>query len=418
MAATIRQTITPFKLRVLETLKVQWSMPEDRQNKEDMAAYVEQLGLHLNKLSNHNAALKQKLTEWEQKLDKKSKLQKEEMALFQQMASDSEGAMQVSWRAEDRIEELKVLLDKVEKLMEKKQSSKAMDNEYKLHKIKIPPFTNNRRDWPRFWAAFEAAVHNQVSMSHQAKLLHLESLLTGEALKIVTEYSGRGDCYELAINDLLKRFGDENELVRQLVNELLDLPDPVNSKEICAFVDELEGILKQLGNAKIDTENKVLEVIITRKLSQQLAAKVVEEQQRSSHWSVGQLRKVLVNYADCIRQVDVQKSFQQSNRNVTNEQVGKQKEQSHENKARKDNRFVMFRSCPLCKDDHQPEQCRVFPSPQEKLARANFLHLCLNCLKAGHTKNQCWKKSPKCDKCGKEHFTFMCVRTNAVSPER
>lgn len=77
-------------------------------------------------------------------------------------------------------------------------------------------------------------------------------------------------------------------------------------------------------------------------------------------------------------------------------------------------------SCPCCNQRHKIIDCSEFKNftPENRLNRAIQLNLCLNCLRKGHTADDC--RLSTCRICKEKHNTLICTnrdknRTDSVS---
>lgn len=68
--------------------------------------------------------------------------------------------------------------------------------------------------------------------------------------------------------------------------------------------------------------------------------------------------------------------------------------------------------CAFCNQPHWNSQCTQYVTPEAKRNRAISLHLCLKCLKSGHTTAQC--RRTNCPKCNRPHDSALCNPAKAI----
>jgi hypothetical protein len=133
----------------------------------------------------------------------------------------------------------------------------------KLPKYELPKFRGD----PTLWIGFiEAAVGCQ-AISELQKLTYLLGCLEGDALKAVQGYGLIGDNYDLVLEHLKKRYGDEELLSKTFHSELINLPPPQNSTDsLRRFSESIERICRQLENMGHKEDTEIVAMTIMSKL--------------------------------------------------------------------------------------------------------------------------------------------------------
>ncbi|CAG7723204.1 unnamed protein product, partial [Allacma fusca] len=93
----------------------------------------------------------------------------------------------------------------------------------KLPKLELPSFAGNYVDWTAFADLFRASVHSQ-SLSGAQKLQYLKGALRGEALQLIQGYSISDANYLEAWNVLQRRYQNNREIVRSIINKFIRQP--------------------------------------------------------------------------------------------------------------------------------------------------------------------------------------------------
>ena len=99
---------------------------------------------------------------------------------------------------------------------------------------------------------FESAVHNNKDISKAEKMNYLVNLLEGAAQETVKGLSLNNSNYDVALDLLKERFGDEQVIVSAHINSLLNL-------EVVASVSDIKG-LRRLCD-KIEGQVRCLEAM-------------------------------------------------------------------------------------------------------------------------------------------------------------
>ena len=106
----------------------------------------------------------------------------------------------------------------------------------------LPTFKGNIFFWAESWDLFSVAVHDNPQYSPVEKFVHLRGHLDGEATKCLCGSSTTNDNYDVAVNLLKQRFGNETRQKESLMATLLDTSRCTDSeylRTLRGFVDEL-----------------------------------------------------------------------------------------------------------------------------------------------------------------------------------
>ncbi|XP_035220972.1 uncharacterized protein LOC118193921 [Stegodyphus dumicola] len=93
----------------------------------------------------------------------------------------------------------------------------------RLPKLTIAKFFGDSSNWQEFWSQFEAAIHNNDSLSKVNKFSYLKSLLGGVVYNAVSGLSLTKENYDSAIQLLINRFGRKDLVINAHMNKLLNL---------------------------------------------------------------------------------------------------------------------------------------------------------------------------------------------------
>ena len=92
----------------------------------------------------------------------------------------------------------------------------------RLPHITVPVFSNDVKEFPRFFKLFEAVYDKNPGLAAADKFYYLQSLLSGEALALVDHYPLTDAGYGLAVTALKERFDCQRTLASTYLNELLN----------------------------------------------------------------------------------------------------------------------------------------------------------------------------------------------------
>ena len=92
-------------------------------------------------------------------------------------------------------------------------------------KLQATKFDGNPLDWMKWFRIFQATI-DRSPMSLSEKLIHLQSLLTGEAKHLIDGYGCNGSLYVPALNRLEEHFGNPNRIVNAFLDKLSQFKSP------------------------------------------------------------------------------------------------------------------------------------------------------------------------------------------------
>ena len=103
----------------------------------------------------------------------------------------------------------------------------------------------------KWFSIFQATI-DRSPMSLSEKMIHLQSLLTGEAKHFIDGYGCNGSLYVPALNRLEEHFGNPNRIVNAFLDKLSqfkppNLTVPESYTQFSAFLLTLVDTFQQLG---------------------------------------------------------------------------------------------------------------------------------------------------------------------------
>ena len=118
-------------------------------------------------------------------------------------------------------------------------------------KLHPETFNGDPMKWIKWYSVFKATI-DQSPMSSAEKMIHLQSLLTGEAKALVDGYGCNGDLYAAALSRLQEHFGNSKRIVNAFLDKLSNfrnpnLSNPESYTQYSSFLLTLVDIFQQLG---------------------------------------------------------------------------------------------------------------------------------------------------------------------------
>ena len=88
-----------------------------------------------------------------------------------------------------------------------------------LERVKIPIFSGDKRNYPRWKAAFQACIDN-APVTPEYKMLQLRQYVSGEALKVIENLGHSSFAYEAAKDRLERKYGGKRRKVAIFLEDL------------------------------------------------------------------------------------------------------------------------------------------------------------------------------------------------------
>ena len=122
----------------------------------------------------------------------------------------------------------------------------------KLSKLDVIPFSGDKLKWPEFWDAFENAVHNNKKLSNIEKFNYLKSKLNGEAKSAILGLALSKENFDVAIQILKDRFGNEQGVTDLHYYKMINLSPAINkTSSLQSLLDSSLEVLKQNINQDV-----------------------------------------------------------------------------------------------------------------------------------------------------------------------
>ncbi|XP_068229371.1 uncharacterized protein [Palaemon carinicauda] len=231
----------------------------------------------------------------------------------------------------------------------------------RLPKLDLPHFTGDVLEWNSFWELYNVSVHHRGDLELIKKFSYLQSLLTRDALKLISGFKLGAANYSQAISLLRTTYGKKDEIKRVLVRRLLEMESPSpNSESLQSFRVNFECSIRSL-----ESENLELNELYTILLHGNLPKSVSETVKRryGDDWLVFDTFKIYleeeVHNLRSFVSADVNKPGTLSTIStftVNQSQSVKPKSKGNVNKFSSQ----QTGKCALCEGEHWRTQCETY----------------------------------------------------------
>ncbi|KAL0841423.1 hypothetical protein ABMA28_015107 [Loxostege sticticalis] len=304
-------------------------------------------------------------------------------------------------------------------------SSKCGDlyKSVKLPTISMPTFDGSYEHWLEFRDTFLSLVHTSTEISQIQKFHYLKSSLKGSAELVIDSLEFSAANYSVAWELLLNRYNNSNLLVHNHVKALFSI-QTITKESPASIRRPIDTILKNLRALKIlgeptDSWDTLIIYIVVSKLDQTTEREWEQYKYTSLNQNcsdtkvplkIDDLLQFLKRRADMLETLLV--SHSKGNHNIYNKKQNTQDNSKvhcnvSSNKSQHDSQSRSKISCVMCNSKHPLYSCQKFLDLNIK-AKLDLLtknNLCKNCLRSGHTVNDC--RFGPCRKCNKKHNSII-----------
>jgi Protein of unknown function (DUF1759). len=290
----------------------------------------------------------------------------------------------------EKLEKLKLQLLKTAQTAQQASEVKLPTVEVRLPKLELPTFDGNLDEWLSFRDLFMAAVHDNAGLTGAQKLQYLKASVKGTAALLLQSVSITNDNYEQAWDLLNDRYQNRREIVTSTLKRLVNHP-PMRSDsplELRKLVDNTMECIRSLKVMKVPVEH--WDVIISYLIVDKL------DRESKQQWELNIKSGDIPELSELIAFLD-KRSRALSNLSASRHRV-----------SAADNQVTSSDGCPKCRGNHFLNKCHEFTcySLEDKKKFVEDNDVCENCLRGGHTTDQC--RSTGCRKCGNRHHTMIC----------
>lgn len=304
----------------------------------------------------------------------------------------------------NKLERLKLQLLKAIQTSQTTEAAKVPAVEVRLPKLELPTFDGNLEEWLSFRDLYVAAVHDNTGLTGAQKLQYLKASVKGDAAILLQSVSITNDNYEQAWELLNNRYQNRREIVTATLKRLVNHPAMRSESpaELRKLVDTTMECIRSLKVMKVPVEHWdiIISFLIVDRLDRE------SKQQWELNIKSGEIPplKELIEFLD------------QRSRALANLSSTRLTEFTSNTSPSTRAVKVSSDTCPKCGEKHFLNKCVDFihnSTLDEKLSLVRDNDLCDNCLRSGHSSQQC--RSGGCHICGNRHHTLLCDRSANTS---
>lgn len=288
--------------------------------------------------------------------------------------------------------------------------------EVKLPKIELVPFSGTYEEWPTFHDLFADLIHNNANITNVQKLHYLKSQVTGDADGLLKSIPVTDANYAVAWEKLKGRFNHKRFIVNGLLTKFFGLPkvSSENHSQIKNLIDKSSEIIQalQLQGVQVGTwDSIIIHVIVSKldteshkqwelKLKKDVLPTFAELQTfLESRWQ--SLEMIAGNASNVLSQSKTPLNYSKQNNFKSQSRDGHQQQSKFESQ------------CSSCNEsNHRLHACPKYNnlSVTEKREHIKSKRLCFNCISSGHSSNDC-QSAARCKRCNGKHHTSIHVES-------
>ena len=334
-------------------------------------------------------------------------------------------------------------LDQQQNKIKEQEKRKALEktSSVKLPKIDIVSYSGDRMRWKEFWDSFECTVHRNENLSGIEKFCYLRSKLSGEAALAVSGLALSNGNYDIAVDILNERFGNNQEAIDLHYNEIINMQSANNSTySLRLFLDKIQRHLRSLEVLGQDINQDVFVSMVKAKLPHEVLLQIEIMNGAKGKWNTNRLIEKLHDYVVAREKSEIKSNPTESSvrpkganytaNNTQGQNKGDKRPEFHTNvKSKEGNQSPhvssaealvagsvnkshvknYFDRCMYCEKQHWSDECPTFRTVKER--KQQLKDSCFKCLKTGHISKEC-KRGKVCVHCGElsAHHRSLCPK--------
>ena len=274
----------------------------------------------------------------------------------------------------------------------------------KLAKLSIKPFDGNPLKWKTFHDSFFEMI-DKSEISEVENFSYLKSYLSGSAEETLSGLSLTSENYNVAMDMLNTRFGDDQVLISAHMNALLKI-DVIKSvketKSLRKIFDSIEAQIRSLENLgiKSDQYGPMLIPILTSKFPDELNLLLSRKMGRGI-WDINDVLKYVATEIEARERLNPNPNPTANVPFTTDAFLVDSSKQKSQN-------FTKKPTCAFCESDkHLAQNCDTIVDIKTRKAIVMNKGRCLKCLRSGHFSRKCQSKII-CYNCKSNHHAALC----------
>lgn len=285
-------------------------------------------------------------------------------------------------------------------------------------------FNGNPLDWHDFRARFELAIHNRDEIPAAYKLSYLRNSLKGDAARASAGWILNPENYQKAWDELVAKYDKRYPLACAYLSSFFamkKLNDQATPADLRRLSDEANALVRQLQALRYPVEHWDLVIVhaLQERLNKLYLDKWDTERGDNEEPTVEQMTKFLDRHAT--RNADrslAQLSLQSAGSNERNQRSQLQSVVHRPTSSARSSGLLPMHPCAACQaPDHLVFDCPEFKplSVKERMRIVLDNGMCMNCLKRGHQRANCFDRNRcKLKECEKDnqHNSMLCPHKN------
>lgn len=297
-------------------------------------------------------------------------------------------------------------------------------NSAKLQSISLPHFSGTYENWLPFFEIFQALVDKNSELTKIQKFYYLQSCLQGEAAQVLHSLEICESNYNEAIKLLRERYENKRVLIHSHVRNLFEMPSITKESypNLRKLIDNVVRNLRALTSLQqpVDHWDTLLIYLIAQKLDNN-TRKEWEIFNKQDSPTFEDFISFLKNKCQVLETIDNKnQSVYEKNTHERNPQnrgtsVPNRGVVAHVNANIPLNQgqeqplqFYDVGNCSFCHEtSHYTYKCpKLLALPfKSRFFELKRLGICTNCLKTGHSANECTSKT--CKVCNRKHNSIL-----------
>lgn len=281
-----------------------------------------------------------------------------------------------------------------------------------LPKLKLPSFDGEFHHWLQFKTNFKTIICDNTNLNENQKFQFLKASLDGYASRFIEGLDSTDKPFERAWNLLCERFDKKQFLIDSHFKSILSMQNITreNYVQFRKLLDEVSKHLTSLEGLELTKDilyDSFIIHIVSNKLDKNTIRDWIEIKYHTDLPTLDEFMNFLKDKSDILQCLD---DTQQSTKSIGN--LSKNRN-NPVHLLLSTNKSL---SCNYCKQVHTIYKCPQFLAlnVDTRIQKIKNLHLCENCLLAGHDKQNC--KHGNCTICKRKHNTLLHKQYNATPP--
>lgn len=274
----------------------------------------------------------------------------------------------------------------------------------KLPTINIPTFSGAYEQWLHFRDTYKSLIHNNATLSKIQKFHYLRSSVSGEAAEQIQSLETSDVNYDIAWDILQGRYENRNLIINSHIDAIFEIA-PLKLESYLGIRKIHSSIERHIRSLKaIDVPVDGWDMIIINIIMSKLDPVTLRD------WKGVKIASQIPTLKEMLAFLSDRCQMLQGMKNDSAKIIphATRANATHARQTPKTFFATGSGSCNYCNGSHSTFTCAsLIKLPvNSRIEEARKRHLCLNCLRKGHSTRDC-KNPGSCQKCGKKHNSLL-----------